>query len=82
MKDKSIKDHMNKCNEKLRLFSVEGNLVPILLLASYCGEEDSKCKDTNPCEDCLKMCNIAFVEKEAIKSENVVCGYDFLKDYR
>lgn len=80
--NKSIADHMKKCDEKLRLFSVSGNLSPILLLTSYCSDDNSKCTKANPCENCLKMCNIAFVDKEAIKSENVVCGYDFMEDYR
>jgi hypothetical protein len=80
--DKSITDHMKKCDEKLRLFSVSGSLRPVLLLTSYCGDDNSKCTEANPCEDCLKMCNIAFIDKDDIKSENVVCGYDFMEDYR
>lgn len=80
--DKLITDHMKKCDEKLRLFSVSGSLRPVLLLTSYCGDDNSKCTEANPCEDCLKMCNIAFIDKDAIKSENVVCGYEFMEDYR
>lgn len=80
--DKSITDDMEKCDEKLRLFSANGSLSPVLLLTSYCGDDNSKCTEANPCEDCLKMCNIAFIDKDTIKSENVVCGYDFMEDYR
>lgn len=76
--DKLITDHMKECDEKLRLFSASGSLSPVLLLTSYCG----KCTEANPCEDCLKMCNIAFIDKDAIKNKNVVCGYDFMEDYR
>ena len=80
--DKSITDDMEKCDEKLRSFSANGSLIPVLLLTSYCGDDNSKCTDANPCEDCLNMCNIAFIDKDAIKSENVICGYDFMEDYR
>lgn len=33
----------------------EGSLV--LLLASYCGDEDKECNERNPCDCCLSMCN-------------------------
>tara|TARA_R110000868_G_scaffold253016_3_gene509739 strand:+ start:472 stop:900 length:429 start_codon:yes stop_codon:yes gene_type:complete len=33
----------------------------VLLLASYCGSDNSKCSDEFPCNDCLKMCNVAEV---------------------
>jgi hypothetical protein len=32
---------------------------PILILASYCGDDDQSCVDTRPCLDCLQMCNVA-----------------------
>jgi len=30
----------------------------VLLLASYCGDDDPACTDSVPCRDCLEMCNI------------------------
>lgn len=30
----------------------------VLLLASYCGDDDPRCTDSVPCRDCLGMCNI------------------------
>lgn len=77
----SIKKGQIDAIEKLSLFSVSDNLTPVLLLASYCGD-NTKCTEANPCEDCLKMCNIAFIERDAIKTDKVICGYNFLDDYR
>lgn len=34
----------------------------VLLLASYCGNDNPECSDACPCLDCLKMCNILIVE--------------------
>ena len=30
----------------------------VLLLASYCDGEDSRCSERSPCDDCLMMCNV------------------------
>ena len=79
--DKIIKQGQKDAIEKLRLLSVSGNLRPILLLTSYC-DDNSHCTNTNPCNECIEMCNIAFIEKDAIKLDNVVCGRNFIADYR
>ena len=34
----------------------------VLVLASYCGDENPGCDDCCPCNECLRMCNIAEVE--------------------
>jgi len=70
MKD-GITNHRKECREKLH----NTDKIPVLLMASYCGD----CTDRLPCEDCLKMCNIVLVEKENILSNNVICGYDFIR---
>nr|BDD47652.1 hypothetical protein 1 [bacterium] len=80
--EKVIKQGQKDAVEKLRLFSVSGGLRPVLLLASYCGDDNPNCTDTKPCDECLKMCNIAFVEDKAIDINKVVCGFDFIEDYR
>lgn len=79
--EKIIKQGQKNAVEKLHLFSVNGSLRPVLLLDSYCGD-NPKCTDTNPCETCIGMCNIAFIDKDAIKSDKVICGRDFIEDYR
>jgi hypothetical protein len=30
----------------------------VLLLASYCGDDDPTCTDDRPCVECLQMCNV------------------------
>lgn len=30
----------------------------VLVLASYCGSENKKCSDINPCRECLEACNV------------------------
>jgi len=79
--EKVIKQEQKDAAEELRLLSASGSLRPVLLLASYCGD-NTNCTDTSPCDECLKMCNIAFIDKDAIKLDKVVCGFDFLEDYR
>jgi hypothetical protein len=80
--EKVIKQGQKDAAEKLRLFSVSGSLRPVLLLASYCGDDTPNCTNTKPCDECLKMCNIAFVEDKSIDINKVVCGFDFIEDYR
>jgi hypothetical protein len=80
--EKVIKEAQKDAAEKLRLFSVSGSLRPVLLLASYCGEDNPNCTNIKPCDECLKMCNIAFVEDKSIDINKVVCGFDFIEDYR
>ena len=33
----------------------------VLLIASYCGEDNPDCTEDRPCNDCLRMCNVAEV---------------------
>lgn len=37
----------------------------VLLLASYCGNENLNCSDDNPCIDCLRMCNVLEISEDA-----------------
>lgn len=52
----------------------------VLLLASYCGDRDSKCTDSKPCIDCLAMCNCFTVSDEAINTENYIGTLDYLTE--
>lgn len=49
----------------------------VLLITSYCGEEDTNCTNEAPCINCLKMCNI--VDMEGIITEEYG-GYDYNYD--
>ena len=46
----------------------------VLLLCSYCGEDDANCTDEAPCVECLKMCNVAMVSGDM----EVLGGLDYL----
>jgi len=48
----------------------------ILLLASYCGEDNPKCTDEVPCLECLKMCNVASANVEKL---SVHGGWDYMR---
>lgn len=48
----------------------------ILLLASYCGDDDPNCTDHLPCLECLKMCNIASAKIEGL---SVHGGWDCMR---
>lgn len=39
----------------------------VLLLASYCGDENPDCSDKVPCPDCLAMCNVYEVDFEGAR---------------
>jgi hypothetical protein len=80
--EKIMKQGQMDAIEKLRLFSAIGSLSPVLLLASYCGDDNSNCTDAKPCDECLKMCNIAFIDNKSIDINNVICGFNFLEDCR
>ena len=82
MTEVGIKQGQKNAVENLCLFSVRGSLRPVLLLASYCGDDNPNCTDTQPCDECLKMCNIAFIENKAIDINKVVCSFDFVEDCR
>ena len=48
----------------------------VLLLASYCGDEnENNCSENFPCDDCLQMCNVAVVKGDI----DVIGGFDYLK---
>ena len=49
---------------------------PVLLLCSYCGDDDPDCTNEVPCEECLKMCNIALVP--VATPFTVLGGWDYL----
>ena len=40
----------------------------VLLLASYCSDGGAGCADRHPCDECLEMCNVYEVDREAITS--------------
>ena len=77
---KRIKQFQKEVEEKLHMLGNNNDLTPVLLLTSYCGDKNSNCTNIKPCDECLKMCNIAFIEKSAISLDNVICGFDFIKN--
>lgn len=48
----------------------------ILLLTSYCGDDNSSCSDDHPCLDCLKMCNIVEIPDDTKILKNYG-GWDY-----
>lgn len=51
----------------------------VLLLASYCGDDNSECSDDSPCVDCLKMCNVAIAGSDSF---TVLGGLDTYRGNR
>lgn len=49
----------------------------VLLLASYCGDDDPACTDSVPCRDCLEMCNIVDVRGTIVTIHG---GLDFARE--
>jgi hypothetical protein len=45
----------------------------VLVLASYCGDDNEKCSDDIPCVDCLLMSNVAEVK---VGVEHIVGCFD------
>ncbi len=33
----------------------------VLIITSYCGDDNPECTEDRPCNDCLRMCNVAVV---------------------
>lgn len=50
----------------------------VLLLCSYCGEDNPECSDDSPCVECLQMCNVAEVDGEI----NVLGGLEYISSTR
>jgi len=73
-----IKSHQHVSRNEL-LVKIATGLRPVLLLTSYCGEEDG-CTDQLPCDDCLKMCNVAVIDPDIIEMKDVIAGFNYLKD--
>jgi len=62
---------------KIRLQDDTKENYRVLLLASYCDRNfNMKCTDEFPCDECLKMCNVANVNSKGIE---VLGGLDYLK---
>jgi hypothetical protein len=78
---KIIKREQKNALEKLHSFNDNVNFMPVLILASYCGDENPNCTDIKPCDECLKMCNIAFIERKAIDINKVVCSLNFIENF-
>lgn len=49
----------------------------VLLLASYCGDDDPTCTDDLPCLDCLKMCNVVSMRQRVAENFG---GWDYNRD--
>lgn len=50
----------------------------VLLLASYCGDDNLDCTDSVPCRDCLGMCGIADIRGSIIANHG---GIDHARAY-
>ncbi len=50
----------------------------VLLLASYCGDDNPGCADSVPCRDCLGMCNIVDMRGAIIANHG---GIDHARAY-
>ena len=48
----------------------------VLILASYCGDDNPDCTEERPCDECLGMCNVALAEGKM----QVLGGLDYLAD--
>lgn len=51
----------------------------VLVLASYCGSENKKCSDINPCRACMDMCNVFDVPSDALLKHPFVAQFDNFK---
>jgi len=49
----------------------------IIILASYCGEDNKNCSDDLPCRDCLGMSNIATITDDV--GVDVLGGYEYIR---
>ena len=54
----------------------------VLLLCSYCGDDNPECSNDFPCPECLQMNNVAEVDVDAIQIERVFGGLEYLKHLR
>lgn len=52
---------------------------PVLLLCSYCGDDNPNCSSDLPCLVCLKMCNAATMIGPVVANHG---GWDYLTDIR
>lgn len=51
----------------------------VLLLASYCGDDDPNCTESVPCRDCLGMCNIVDMRGAIVANHGAI---DHARAYR
>lgn len=49
----------------------------LLLLTSYCGEDDEGCTDALPCYECLKMCNVLIASQEQVREMQNIGGLEY-----
>jgi len=49
----------------------------VILLASYCGGGNADCTDHLPCNECIRMCNVAVVKQPS--EMKVLGGIDYLR---
>lgn len=63
--------------------SITKEPIKALLITSYCcndSEEGKPCHDENPCEECLRICNIVVIPKGT--EYDVLGGMRYLHDER
>lgn len=58
---KDVSDIIYASPEVLNPELMKPHKVRVLILASYCGDDNSECSEHHPCNDCLRLCNVAEV---------------------
>ena len=51
----------------------------VLILASYCGGDDPNCTEQTPCNECLRMCNVAEV---VVGLDDIIGQFEFAEEPR
>jgi len=70
----------NQVLETIDKHSKDRMMISVLLTASYCGEDEDKCTNLHPCDECLKMSNIVFIDKRAITRGGNIGGFEYTKE--
>ena len=79
-------DAEDKNQERLSLTFLKTKVRRVLLLCSYCGDDEAKCSDDFPCQECMGMDNVIEVDesviREAFVKDRILGGLDYLRTVR